>query len=127
MLQAFLPLLGADRALTGSPGRIVMVSSVTGKLAAPFIGSYAASKHALEGMSESLRRELMLHGIDVIIVGAPPRLQHCTKWACSEDVLCARANRVVPQKHPKENIDAITPYWHCSHSGRHLWRSRQFA
>ena len=69
-MQAFLPLLGTDRALAGSPGRIVMVSSVAGKFAAPFLGAYAASKHGLEGMSASLRRELMLFGIDVIIVGA---------------------------------------------------------
>ena len=48
-----------------------MVSSVGGKLAAPFIGGYVASKHGLEGMSGSLRRELMLYGIDVIIVGRP--------------------------------------------------------
>lgn len=68
-LQAFLPLLGADSALQGLPGRIVMVSSVGGKFAAPFIGGYSASKHGLEGMSGSLRRELMLYGIDVIIVG----------------------------------------------------------
>lgn len=67
--QAFLPLLGADRTLRGAPGRIVNISSVGGQTAAPFIGAYAASKHALEGMSESLRRELMLYGIDVIIVG----------------------------------------------------------
>ena len=46
-----------------------MVSSVGGKFAAPFIGGYAASKHGLEGMSASLRRELMLYGIDVIIIG----------------------------------------------------------
>ena len=46
-----------------------MVSSVGGKFAAPFIGAYAASKHGLEGMSASLRRELMLYGIDVIIIG----------------------------------------------------------
>ena len=38
-------------------------------MAAPFIGAYAASKHALEGYSESLRRELQLFGVDVIIVG----------------------------------------------------------
>ncbi|EIE22963.1 short-chain dehydrogenase/reductase SDR [Coccomyxa subellipsoidea C-169] len=68
-LIAFLPLLGADRTLTGPPGRIIMVSSIGGKFAAPFIGAYAASKHGLEGLSESLRRELMLFGIDVIVVG----------------------------------------------------------
>jgi NAD(P)-dependent dehydrogenase (short-subunit alcohol dehydrogenase family) len=67
--RAFLPLLGTDRALKGQPGRIVNVSSVGGKVAAPFIGAYAASKHALEGLSESLRRELLIYGIDVIIVG----------------------------------------------------------
>jgi NAD(P)-dependent dehydrogenase (short-subunit alcohol dehydrogenase family) len=67
--RAFLPLLGADRGLRGQPGRIVNISSVGGRIGAPFIGAYAASKHALEGMSESLRRELMLYGIDVIIVG----------------------------------------------------------
>lgn len=67
--QAFLPLLGTDPGRVGSPGRIVNVSSVGGKVAAPFIGAYAASKHAVEGLSESLRRELMLFGIDVVIVG----------------------------------------------------------
>ncbi|HEX2593146.1 MAG TPA: SDR family NAD(P)-dependent oxidoreductase [Rhizomicrobium sp.] len=66
--QAFAPLLGADRSRKGAPGRIVMISSVGGKNASPFVGPYNASKFALEGMSESLRRELMLFGIDVIIV-----------------------------------------------------------
>jgi len=66
--KAFAPLLGTDRSRTGSPGRIVNISSVEGKIALPFLGAYAASKHGLEGMSESLRRELMLYGIDVIIV-----------------------------------------------------------
>jgi NAD(P)-dependent dehydrogenase (short-subunit alcohol dehydrogenase family) len=67
--QAFIPLLGSDHSLSGNPGRIVNISSVGGKVGAPFLGAYAASKHALEGLSESLRRELMLYGIDVIIVG----------------------------------------------------------
>ena len=67
--QAFLPLLGADRSLKGNPGRIINISSIAGKMAAPFLGAYAASKHGLEGFSESLRRELMLYGIDVIIIG----------------------------------------------------------
>ena len=67
--KAFVPLLGIDRSLKGQPGRIVNISSVGGRSGNPFMGAYAASKHGLEGFSESLRRELMLHGIDVIIVG----------------------------------------------------------
>ncbi len=67
--QAFVPLLGADRSLKGAPGRIVNMGSVGGKIAAPFLGPYSASKFALEGLSESLRRELMLFGIDVIVIG----------------------------------------------------------
>jgi len=67
--KAFLPLLGADPARKGSPGRIVNISSAGGKIAGPFTGAYSASKFGLEGFSESLRRELMLFGIDVIIIG----------------------------------------------------------
>jgi NAD(P)-dependent dehydrogenase (short-subunit alcohol dehydrogenase family) len=67
--KAFAPLLGTDAARMGTPGRIVQISSAAGKLTFPFLGPYIASKHALEGMSGSLRRELLLYGIDVIIVG----------------------------------------------------------
>ncbi len=66
--QAFAPLLGTDRARSGAPGRIVNISSVAGRMSAPFLGAYAASKRALEGLSHSLRRELMIFGIDVILV-----------------------------------------------------------
>lgn len=70
--QAFAPLLGADPDRKGKPGRIVMISSVGGQNGSPFVGAYAASKFALEGYSQSLRRELMLFGIDVIVVGPGP-------------------------------------------------------
>ena len=67
--QAFAPLLGAaPDTRTKSPGRIAMMSSVGGKVASPFLGPYSASKFALEGLSESLRRELMVYGVDVIII-----------------------------------------------------------
>jgi NAD(P)-dependent dehydrogenase (short-subunit alcohol dehydrogenase family) len=66
--QAFGPLLGADPSLKGPKGRIVMISSVAGRNGNPLSAPYCASKHAVEGLSESLRRELMLFGIDVIIV-----------------------------------------------------------
>ncbi len=52
-----------------APGaKVLMVSSVSGKTGFPFVGAYAASKHALEGASESLRRELMFDGLDVILL-----------------------------------------------------------
>jgi NAD(P)-dependent dehydrogenase (short-subunit alcohol dehydrogenase family) len=67
--QAFLPLLGAKKDPGHAPGRILMISSVGGKIAAPFLGAYTSSKHALEGLSASLRIELQLYGIDVIVIG----------------------------------------------------------
>lgn len=66
--QSFAPLLGAKQPRSGAPGRIVMMSSVSGKNAFPFIGAYAASKFALEGMSEALRRELLLFDIPLILI-----------------------------------------------------------
>ena len=70
--KAFAPLLGADDSLAGKPGRIVNISSVSGIRAMPFLGPYSASKFGLEGYSEALRRELMLFGIDVVVVGPGP-------------------------------------------------------
>ncbi len=67
--QAFAPLLGTDRSRKGPAGRIINISSTGGKIGVPFLGAYVASKFGLEGMSETLRRELMLYGIDVIVVG----------------------------------------------------------
>lgn len=67
--QAFAPLLGAaPDTRTKTPGRIVMMSSVGGRVATPFVGPYNASKFALEAVSESLRRELMIYGVDVIVI-----------------------------------------------------------
>jgi NAD(P)-dependent dehydrogenase (short-subunit alcohol dehydrogenase family) len=66
--QAFAPLLSPSSGSESRPGRIVNISSVGGRNAMPFLGPYSASKFALEGLSESLRRELMVLGIDVIVV-----------------------------------------------------------
>lgn len=82
--QAFLPLLGADHARKGPPGRIVNMSSVAGKIASPFMAPYAISKHGLEAMSESLRRELLPHGVDVIIVG--PGAVRTPIWAKADEL-----------------------------------------
>jgi NAD(P)-dependent dehydrogenase (short-subunit alcohol dehydrogenase family) len=61
--QAVLPTMRARRS-----GRIVFVSSVVGFLPAPFMGFYAASKHALEGYSESLDHEVRALGIRSLLV-----------------------------------------------------------
>ncbi|MEM7159108.1 MAG: SDR family oxidoreductase [Myxococcota bacterium] len=66
--RAFLPLLGARRPCPGPPGRIVNISSVAGRISAPFVGAYSASKHAVEALSDSLRRELMIYGVDVVVI-----------------------------------------------------------
>lgn len=82
--QAFGPLLGSDPSLKGPKGRIVMISSVAGKSGNPLTAAYAASKHAIEGLSESLRREMMLFGIDVIIVAPGP--VKTPIWSKAEEV-----------------------------------------
>jgi NAD(P)-dependent dehydrogenase (short-subunit alcohol dehydrogenase family) len=82
--QAFGPLLGADPTLRGKPGRIVMMSSVAGKNGNPLMAAYSASKHAIEGLSESLRREMMLFGIDVILVA--PGAVKTPIWSKAEEV-----------------------------------------
>ena len=69
VIQAFASLLGARENHSAAPGRILNISSVAGKVPMPFIAPYVGSKHAVEGISHSLRRELMLYGIDVIIIG----------------------------------------------------------
>ncbi|ABQ38004.1 MULTISPECIES: SDR family oxidoreductase [Bradyrhizobium] len=82
--QAFAPLLGADPARSGAAGRIVMISSVAGRNGNPLMAPYSTSKHAVEGLSESLRRELMLFGIDVIIIA--PGAVKTPIWAKAEEV-----------------------------------------
>jgi hypothetical protein len=86
--QAFGPLLGSDASLKGPKGRIVMISSVAGKNGNPLSAAYSASKHAIEGLSESLRREMMLFGIDVIIVA--PGAVKTPIWSKAEEVDISR-------------------------------------
>ncbi len=84
--QAFAPLLGADPERQGTRGRVVMISSVGGRRAFPFMGPYAASKFALEGLSEALRREFMLLGIEVVVIAPGAVVTKIWDKAEAEDV-----------------------------------------
>ena len=60
--QAVLPMLRASK------GRVVFVSSVSGRVSTPFMGAYTASKFAIEALADSLRIELRPWGIPVVLV-----------------------------------------------------------
>lgn len=66
-MQAVLPAMRK----TGS-GLIINVSSIAGRVAVPFFGTYCATKHALEAYSQSLRYELAPFGVDVALVEPGP-------------------------------------------------------
>lgn len=62
VLQGFLGLLREGR------GRVVNMSSISGRVAAPLFGPYSSSKFALEALSDALRRELKPWGMEVCVV-----------------------------------------------------------
>src|SRR6185295_14988318 len=70
--KAFLPLLGAQADHPSHPGRILNISSVAGRFTAPYMAPYNGSKHALEGISHTMRKEFIRYGIGVVIIGPGP-------------------------------------------------------
>jgi NAD(P)-dependent dehydrogenase (short-subunit alcohol dehydrogenase family) len=101
--QAFLPLLGLDRARKGPPGRVVMMSSVGGRKAWPFAGAYYASKFALEGLSQALRFELMPFDVDVVVL--QPGMVVTPIWD-KADAFDAARYRDTPYAIPIERLKA---------------------
>src|SRR3954471_23548480 len=63
MTKAVLPHMRAQ-----GRGRIINISSVLGLVPAPYMASYAATKHAIEGYSESVDHEVREHGVRVLLV-----------------------------------------------------------
>ena len=70
--QAYLDLLGADKNRNGDPGKIINISSISGEIGMPFMSAYNMSKFGLEGFSEGIRRELLMYGIDVVVIAPGP-------------------------------------------------------
>ncbi len=77
-IQVFFDLLDHNNS------KIINMSSIGGRIAFPFIGPYAASKHALEALSDSMRRELLNTGIDVVVI--QPGSIKTPIWGKSEGV-----------------------------------------
>ncbi|MFT5194549.1 MAG: NAD(P)-dependent dehydrogenase (short-subunit alcohol dehydrogenase family), partial [Candidatus Promineifilaceae bacterium] len=63
MIQAVLPMMRGQKS-----GKIINVTSVVGKISTPMLGWYAATKHALEALSDALRLEVAALGITVVII-----------------------------------------------------------
>ena len=69
--KAFLPMLGAVKN-SMQQGKIINISSISGRRAHPFVAPYTASKFAVEAFSDALRREMLLYGVDVILIEPGP-------------------------------------------------------
>ena len=69
--KQFLDLLIANND-NKMKNKIINIGSISGKRSYPFVAPYTSSKHALEGFTDSLRRELLLHDIDVVLLQPGP-------------------------------------------------------
>jgi NAD(P)-dependent dehydrogenase (short-subunit alcohol dehydrogenase family) len=87
--QAVLPRIRASR------GRIVFVSSLSGRVSTPFMGVYSASKFALEGLADALRIEMRPWGIKVILV--EPSSTDTDLWRKALDTLDGTEARLRPE------------------------------
>ncbi len=79
LIQAVLPHMRRQKS-----GRIINIASILGKISIPGFGWYAASKHAVEALSEALRGEVMEFGIDVVVI-APGFIK--TEFGARQSVL----------------------------------------
>jgi NAD(P)-dependent dehydrogenase (short-subunit alcohol dehydrogenase family) len=77
--QAILPLMRKQH-----KGRIINISSISGRIGFPGLSPYITSKHALEGFSESLRLEMKPYGIDVVLV--EPGSYQTNIWSSGKQV-----------------------------------------
>ncbi len=69
--QKFLPLLGATKTAK-KKGKLFVISSAAGIMTRPMLGPYSSSKHAIEAIFDAFRRELMLYGMQVVIIEPGP-------------------------------------------------------
>jgi NAD(P)-dependent dehydrogenase (short-subunit alcohol dehydrogenase family) len=112
--QVFLPLLGSRDKSGSSKGKVINISSVSGMFTTPFMGPYCASKHALESLTDAMRREFSLYGIVVIsILPGPIDTPIWTKAIAENrnypDSIYAPFLRVKDQIIKKRSAGALSP------------------
>lgn len=96
LTKACLPMLRESK------GRIVNMSSLSGRISFPFMGPYGASKFALEGLSDSLRREVQPFGVKVALI--EPGAIATPIWEKAKD-----EGLGAPSKYSKEVVEAYGP------------------
>jgi len=101
--QTFLPLLGFDTNLP--KGRIINISSGAGRVTRPFMAPYAASKHAVEAVSDGLRRELLDFGISVTVIEPGPIKSEIWNKAKAESAVQINKYKGTPYEKIYEKMD----------------------
>ena len=91
MIQAVLPGMRRQRA-----GLIVNISSIRGFMPAPFMGIYASTKHAIEGLSESLDHEVRAFGIRAVLIEPHYTRTNLDRSAAQAE---GRIDDYAPQRH----------------------------
>jgi len=91
LTKAVLPVMRRQRR-----GRIIMLSSIAGRSAAPAMSSYCASKFALEGYTETLRHEMSPLGVDCILI--EPGSFETKIWYRAENVAAAASDPASPNQ-----------------------------
>ena len=108
MNRAFLPAMRQR-----GRGLIINLSSIAGRLSAPFFGVYHASKWAVEGYSMALRGELACCGVDVVVVERDHSPPPCLTPAPSQQTSTS-AWLIIPRSHAAPSRGSAMPSTACS-------------
>ena len=112
--KTFLDLL-IDHNSYKMKNKIINIGSISGKRSYPFVGPYTASKHALEGFTDALRRELLIHDVDVVLIQPGPiRTPIWDKAPKIEDNLFLKTEYEIPLRkfnkgYIKLGVDGYSP------------------
>ncbi|MEH7253674.1 oxidoreductase [Neobacillus niacini] len=96
--KAFLPLMRKQ-----GQGCIINISSISGKVAFPGLSPYIASKHAIEGWSESLRLEMQPFGVKVVLI--EPGSYKTNIWSTGKQVAVESTKSYSPYQDYMKSIE----------------------